>query len=655
MRLALWIPLVLVPAVVLAAPDASLTVRPGQELGRVNRLVFGNNQLAYDPGDIGPLWATDAYRVYGGGMWDPVARQPVPEAVRLTREMGMPIARFPGGCGVHGFDWKKTIGPPASRPDRAFGIDEWMTVCQATGSEVLITVSDYTGMPQDAADLVEYLNAPADAAHPWAQQRAANGHPEPYGVKWFELGNETWHGNHEMQPPRLMSGEEYQAWAADCTTRMKGVDPGVKIGWLLYGTPPDEATRGKADFIIVHLYGRGTASQDPSIPLDPSMREMASGAEELEASLADSRRQIRERYGRDLAVAITEWNVGVTAGDPVQYRWTLAAALFCADWVRVMLKPESNVLMANYWQYLNEYWGELGGPVQGEDVPYVKRPAYYVHQLYNNHFGDTLVAAECDTPTYASEIEAGLMAPTGNLLADTALRPTVGEGWQITTERDSLTWTLGDFSGSAYPEVAWVTHEPGKGAYRLTGEAKFEGNFEGGMLGIQMGDNRGWTATRSGSPYDGLQGYSDWTPLRLDYYPLRDTQGLVILMRCEHKRVGASGTLRLRNLKLEHIMPPEYPDTKLLTVTASKSADGNTLYLMVINRSLRRDLGTDVDLGDFAPRSAHLWRLSGPAMEATNDQDPNTCRVTDHELTAPARPLRLTFPAHSLTAVELRR
>ena len=57
----------------------------------------------------------------------------------------------------------------------------------------------------------------------------------------------------------------------------------------------------------------------------------------------------------------------------------------------------------------------------------------------------------------------------------------------------------------------------------------------------------------------------------------------------------------------------------------------------------------------FGARSARLWTLTGPALHATNEEDPMTCTVTEHSVPSVAAPLRLTFPARSMTAVEVRR
>jgi len=657
-----------------AETEAQITVHPDCVLGPVNRRVLGNNHVAYDPKGIFTIDSVDDLTAFGGGIWDPAGDRAVPEAMQLAKEMGIPVARFPGGCGVHSFDWKATIGAREGRPHWTFGLDEFLRVCEQLGSEPVITVSDYTGTPQDAADLVEYLNAPADPTHPWAQRRAANGHRAPYRVRWFELGNETDHGNHKMQPSRRMTPQQYARWVQECSAKMKAVDPSIKIGALVATLkPPDDPwnhvvlarVKEAVDFIIIHTYSVVMLSPDPNASHDQLMRAAMAAPEQLEAQLAEYRALIRRHCGRDLPLAITEYNAMFVQEEPIPYRFSLGAALFCGDYLRVLLQPETNVLMANYWQFINEYWGELKGPVRGEPAPYVKRPMYYIHWLYNNHFGETLVAAEADAPRFECEgygatlpARGEVLRPKpevlpGDLLAGVRLESPTGEGWRVRAEGRSLAWEMGAFAVDAYPLLSRVPVVPGR-SYRLTGEVRVEGDLAGTKLDVQVSDDRGWPATRSAAAYDGLELFHEWTAFSVEYTPLPDSRELYLLLRCGGKPKSAAGTLHLRNLRLEALLPASFPAVKMLTVNASKSTDGNTLYLIVVNKSLDRDMLTELELGGFWPRSVRLWTLTGPAMHATNEQDPMTCTVHERESLVQA-PLRITFPARSITAVELRR
>ena len=671
--LSLSILAILSPAA-LAQPEAAITVDPEQELGPVNRWVFGGNHVSYDVQHIFSVTSHDLYTNYGAGIWDPRERRPVPEALRLTIEMGMPVARFPGGCGAHSFDWKATIGPPEERPTWGFGLDEFIQLCEATESEPLITVSGYTGTPQDTADLVEYLNAPPDADHPWAQRRAANGHPEPYGVVWFEMGNETDHGNHEMKPFRKLTAAEYGAWVLECAVKMRAIDTGVKLTALMgTATSPDDPwnaevldlTGAVVDAIVVHTYSVVVWGEDPPASHDRLMRAAVVSPDQVEVLLAQYRELIRARCGRDIPLAITEYNAMFVQQQPVPYRYSLGAALFCADYLRVLLKPETNILMANYWQSINEYWGALRGPVRGEDAPYVKRPAYYVHQLYGNHFGDTLVQASADSPTFEAQgygathpARGDILRPKaklipGDLLNNVALQPGRGNGWSVSVDGLSLVFRLDDFEGSTYPIIAHLPHEL-EGGYRLSCEARAEGDLAECNLGVQIGDARGWLETQSATARDGLQSFADWAPASVDYAPLSDTTGLVLNLRCENKPANATGTLHLRNIKVERILSPIFPAAKMLTVSASASVEGRVLYLMVINKSLDQDVFTAIDLGGFPADSARAWTLSGPALHATNEDDPETCAVAERDVPVD-QPFRVSFPARSMTALEVYR
>lgn len=155
------------------------------------------------------------YNDDGFGLWDPVADRPEPLAVQGARRAGVQSMRFPGGTIANTYDWKRAIGEtrgcqvdgqgstatgfPAVTAGLSYGPDEHMQFLAAIDAEPLIMVPFVTETPADAASWVEYLNSPAGtAANPgggidWAEVRAANGHPEPYGVRRWEIGNEQHH------------------------------------------------------------------------------------------------------------------------------------------------------------------------------------------------------------------------------------------------------------------------------------------------------------------------------------------------------------------------------------------------------------------------------------------------------------------------------
>ena len=147
-------------------------------------------------------------------------RRDVAEALKALRPG---IIRF-GGSTTEGFDWTATIGDPAKRvpfttcwgglePGNA-GLEEFVQLCHWVGAEPLICVRFTGKTPKQAAEQVEYFNGPATT--PMGKLRVANGHAAPYGVQYWQIGNE-------------LGDETYQQGIGEFCKAMKAVDPGIKL------------------------------------------------------------------------------------------------------------------------------------------------------------------------------------------------------------------------------------------------------------------------------------------------------------------------------------------------------------------------------------------------------------------------------------------
>jgi alpha-N-arabinofuranosidase len=154
--------------------------------------------------------------------------------IRLLREQGISIARWPGGNFVSAYDWRDGIGDPDKRPPRRelawnglesndMGIDDFMTFCHLLGAEPYIAVNTGLGDAHSAAEEVEYVNGPVTSR--LGQLRAANGHPAPYGVTIWGIGNEMygpWQWGH-------MDVSQYPEKHNLVVKAMKKVDPAIKV------------------------------------------------------------------------------------------------------------------------------------------------------------------------------------------------------------------------------------------------------------------------------------------------------------------------------------------------------------------------------------------------------------------------------------------
>ena len=107
--------------------------------------------------------------------------------IRLLKEQGIEIARWPGGNFVSAYDWRDGIGDADKRPPRRelawgglesndMGIDDFMTFCTLLGAEPYIAVNTGLGDAHLAAEEVEYVNGPATSRlGQWPRGRRTSG------------------------------------------------------------------------------------------------------------------------------------------------------------------------------------------------------------------------------------------------------------------------------------------------------------------------------------------------------------------------------------------------------------------------------------------------------------------------------------------------
>jgi len=661
---------------------ANIVIDAASVIGNVQPGVFGQNIEAAD--QFGTYTKVHQYGPArtGSGVWNPESRAFVPEAIEISKNVGMKMLRYPGGCLTHNFNWKDAVGKPEDRPNYSFGIDEYIAFCKKTGAEPLMNVSAYTGTPQDAAELVEYLNAPADAAHPWAQKRALWGHPEPYSVRYFEMGNESDHGNHavgQVIPYKKYTAKQYAQWFNTCARLMRAVDPTIKIGGLMgTGTGPDdpwnkivlEGLKDSADFIVVHTYAIGVWAQSyvDNVPQDRMMRASMAASGHLEIVLKKYRSKIRQYTGKDIPLAITEYNAAFVQDNPVPYRFSLGAALFSADYIRVLLQPDSNVLMANYWQIYNGYWGMVRKTKDdsGKEI-WKKRPAYYLFRLWGQHFGGTrLVSTQVSSPRlpfegfryvppmHGAEYLDEKVLSDQNLLKPQDLKTSTGPGYATAiTQGGILRAELSQMKGEYYVHIATIHSAPGTG-YQISFEGRSQG-LDKANVGLGMADTRGWDKTQSAIAVEGVQKAHDWKKFEKRFSTLPDAKGVEIVWRLRSKQ-PVTGKLEIRNLKILPMRSETFPAYPVITSISSLSADGKKLYVMVFNKHDKDDIATTINLKNFPVKTARYWTVDGPSLASTNMKSEEVKETeTAAPLTISGDSITHIFPAHSMTALEFTR
>ena len=158
------------------------------------------------------------------------------QLIDMMKEIHVPIIRWPGGCFADSYDWKDGIGPAAKRPRRTnfwevdpdaarlrekgrqifepneFGTDEFVRFCRLTGAEPYLAANLRSLPALDFDHWVEYCNSPAGSTT-LADARGAGGFPDPFHVRYWGVGNESWGCGGNFTPEEYASEfRRYTNW-----------------------------------------------------------------------------------------------------------------------------------------------------------------------------------------------------------------------------------------------------------------------------------------------------------------------------------------------------------------------------------------------------------------------------------------------------------
>jgi alpha-L-arabinofuranosidase len=156
------------------------------------------------------------------------------QLVDMMKQIHVPVIRWPGGCFADSYDWKDGIG--GKRPRRTnfwevdhdalrlhdqgpqlfesneFGTNEFIRFCRLSGAQPYLAANLRSLSALDFDHWVEYCNSPAGSTT-LAEMRAAAGFPEPFNVRYWGVGNESWGCGGDFTPEAYASEfRRYSEW-----------------------------------------------------------------------------------------------------------------------------------------------------------------------------------------------------------------------------------------------------------------------------------------------------------------------------------------------------------------------------------------------------------------------------------------------------------
>jgi alpha-N-arabinofuranosidase len=360
-----------------------------------------------------------------GGIW--VGKNsPIPNVngfrkatVDYLKELGVPVLRWPGGCFADDYHWRDGIGPAAKRPrrvnihwgryteDNGFGTHEFMEFCRLIGAEPYLAANVGSGTPQEMREWIEYCNFPKGST--LSDERAANGSPEPFNVRYWGVGNELWGCGGNFRPEAAAA--EFRRFAtfgralAGNTVYLVGCGPsGNDQRW----------TRGFMDFIqgsggprpdgySMHYYETGTL--EPLHFTPDAMYTQFNIFPRVEQSLVQQR-TLLDSYdpARRIGLILDEWGVwdripqqDESANGRLWMQATIRSAVAAGLGLNVFNRQADKLFMCNIAQLINVLQSLLltDGP---EGKHCVRTANYWAFMLFKPHRSKTSVRVETDGP-----------------------------------------------------------------------------------------------------------------------------------------------------------------------------------------------------------------------------------------------------------------
>jgi len=380
-------------------------IRTEQEEGRVSPLLHG--QFAEHLGSCvyGGLWVGEDSSI-------PHIHGYRKSAIDYLKALGVPVLRWPGGCFADDYHWHDGIGPRKQRPkrvninwgnyteDNSFGTNEFIGLCRLIGAEPYLAGNVGSGLPAELRDWMEYCNYPSGST--LSGERAANGSPEPFQVKYWGVGNESWGCGGNMRPDYY--GGLYRQFAT-FLHEMGGTKPfliasgpsGDDVHWmrgLLDTTMPM-----LPDGVSMHYYSGGAAE---SAKFDAAkMEEQFESFRHVEDAIVHQRAVLDGyREGSRIGLVLDEWGVWdkIPEADEKHYGklWqqsTMRSGVAAGLGLNLFNRQASRLYMCNIAQITNVLQSLLitDGPEGTRCVP---TTTYYAFLLFKEHRGNTAVHTE---------------------------------------------------------------------------------------------------------------------------------------------------------------------------------------------------------------------------------------------------------------------
>lgn len=340
------------------------------------------------------------------------------DVIKALKDLQIPNLRWPGGCFADTYHWKDAIGPLNERKhienlawgnvreDNSFGTNEFLDLCELLGAEPYLALNMNSGTIQEAMEWVQYANH-ANGTSYLTDMRAKNGRANPWKVKYWGIGNESWDCGGNMTVDHYINLYKQYATAITSYSNTEklfriAVGPGTPdYAWTeaLMRDIPAKRLEGISihHYSVINWSAKGSSFQFSDEEYFKTMQQ----AFRIEDFITKNS-EVMDKYdpAKRVALIVDEWG-GWYEEDPsgkgqLYQQNTIRDAMIAGLTLNIFNNHADRVKMANLAQIVNV----LQAVILTKEEKLILTPTYHVMEMYKVHQDALLIPVTVQTNNF---------------------------------------------------------------------------------------------------------------------------------------------------------------------------------------------------------------------------------------------------------------
>lgn len=390
----------------IAQNRTTITLNTDNVAGLINENIYGQFSEHLGSCIYGGIWVGENSKI-------PNTRGIRNDVIEALRKLKVPVLRWPGGCFADEYHWMDGIGPRESRPkmvntnwggvveDNSFGTHEFLDFCELIGAEPYICGNVGSGTVEELSKWVEYTTS--DGENPMANLRRKNGRNEPWKIKYWGIGNESWGCGGQMRP-------EYYADLvrrySNFTRSYRGnlifkIASGPNVDDTAWTSTMMKQSGRYFDALALHYY-TSAGSKPAAVFNEAGWFDVIKKALRTD-EIVKMHSAIMDKYdpAKRVSLIVDEWGTwfAVEPGTNPAFLYqqnTMRDAIVAASSLNIFHNHSERVRMTNIAQMINV----LQAMILTKDEKMLLTPTYHVFEMYNVHQNAMLIPLGLKTSNY---------------------------------------------------------------------------------------------------------------------------------------------------------------------------------------------------------------------------------------------------------------